>query len=290
MARARDEELHGTASTVRSWVLLEQPGTWGPDALAESKLPAPVADGLAALSRRHGFRVLLLRRLGAATAGARQCFVAHSGPGTPWMEERVLADPAELLDVDFEPLRHGARTGFGPLAEQPLYLVCTHGRHDPCCARLGRPVVRALPAAVGRRVWECSHVGGDRFAANLVCLPGGHYFGRMGPDEALGVVRSYEQGVLDLDHFRGRSCDATAVQAADFLLRNRDGLTGVGDLTPLRRRRLSPDTVEVNFAGPEGRRVEVTVRIRPDEQASRLTCKATVEAHPPTYSLVPRQS
>ena len=32
------------------------------------------------------------------------------------------------------------------------------------------------------------HVGGDRFAGNLVCLPEGLYFGRVGPEETLGPL------------------------------------------------------------------------------------------------------
>jgi hypothetical protein len=56
----------------------------------------------------------------------------------------------------------------GEVSEEPIYLVCTHGRHDACCAVRGRPVAAALAAAYPERTWECSHIGGDRFAANVV--------------------------------------------------------------------------------------------------------------------------
>ena len=56
----------------------------------------------------------------------------------------------------------------------PLVLVCTNGRHDPCCATFGRPLARVLREGAQRDdVWECSHIGGDRFAANIVILPEG---------------------------------------------------------------------------------------------------------------------
>ena len=39
----RDEELFATASLVNTWILFEQPGAWGPDALTESGFPEVLA-------------------------------------------------------------------------------------------------------------------------------------------------------------------------------------------------------------------------------------------------------
>src|SRR5688572_32757811 len=36
---------------------------------------------------------------------------------------------------------------------------------------LFRSIARALAAEDEENVWECSHIGGDRFAANLICFP-----------------------------------------------------------------------------------------------------------------------
>ena len=286
IARAGGEDILGTASTVRNWLLVEQPGPWGRDALAESRVPTPLAAELAARSHQHSVRILLLRRVSRRGGGQHACFVAHSGPRSPWMEHRLLPDPAGLLDLDFALLGQGRRPGFGSAWERPLYLVCTHGRHDPCCAQFGRPVVRSLRRRLGERLWECSHLGGDRFAGNLVCLPRGDYFGLLGPDEAARVVRSYEAGTIDLDHYRGRSSLPMVVQAAEVFARRSEGLVGVDDLTVTRRRRLSPQTVEVSFEDRGGRELDVTVRVRTSERARPLTCKAPGPSRPPTYSLV----
>ena len=62
----------------------------------------------------------------------------------------------------------GERPGFGEEVTEPVYLVCTNGRHDRCCATYGRPAL-ALQASHGDLTWESSH-GGDRFAGNLACL------------------------------------------------------------------------------------------------------------------------
>ncbi len=65
-----------------------------------------------------------------------------------------------------------------PLAD-PILLVCTNGKRDACCALRGRALMTALAADHAERTWECTHLGGHRFAGNLVCLPHGIVYGRV---------------------------------------------------------------------------------------------------------------
>ncbi len=283
---AFDEPLRATASMVRNWVLLEHPGAWGPAALTDSKLPEHLVQGLAASSRRHGFRVLLIRRPVRPSDGSRQCFVAHSGRGRRWIEERTLADLDELADLDFSPLSDGEPLGFGTPRQAPLYLVCTNGRHDQCCANLGRPVARALHARNDTSTWESSHYGGDRFAGNLVCLPHGLYFGRLSPADAEGVVAGYEAGMVELEHYRGRAGEPFAAQAAEHFLREREGLLGIDDLLVTGYHAGDDGIVRVTFAGPAARSYDVVVRVQPAPDARVLSCGAATEGRPPAYLLV----
>jgi len=290
ISRTLDEDLHGTASIVRSWVLLEQPGPWGSDSLAESDLPAEVAGPLAEQSRRHRFRALLIRRPDRAErAGApgRRCFVAHSARGRTWIEHRTLAEPAEVLDVDFARLRAGEPVGFGDPYDGRLHLVCTNGSHDPCCAQYGRPVVRALLDPGGDSVWESSHLGGDRFAANLVCLPHGLYFGRLEPAEARRVVDAYAAGAIELDRYRGRAGDPLEVQAAECFVRTETALLGVDDIAPAGpHRHTDAGTVDVDFSAADGRRFAVRVAVAPSPTPRPLTCAGSQEQRPPQYAKV----
>jgi hypothetical protein len=280
------EPLYATASVVRNWLLVEHPGAWGPVALRESGLPDHLAAGLAALSAEHGVRVLLVRRPVRPDDSSRHCFVAHTGRRTRWIEERVVDDLDELLAVDFSPMRRGERVGFGGLRTEPLYLVCTNGRHDQCCANLGRPVARALHGRREGLVWESSHFGGDRFAGNLVCLPHGLYFGRLSPEDAVRVVEGYEAGAVDLEHFRGRAGEPFAAQAAEHFLRVREDMAGVDDLVVTRHRPQGDGVVEVRFDAPGGRSYNVRVQVRPADHARQLACRSSTEARPPTYALV----
>jgi hypothetical protein len=274
---------------VRSWLLIEHPGAWGPAALHQSGLPAHLSAGLAAMSREHGFRVLLLRRPVRPTDESRHVFVAHSGRHRRWIEERVVADLDELLDLDFSPLHEGRPVGFGTAREDPLYLICTNGRHDPCCANLGRPVARALQARAGpddETVWESSHYGGDRFAGNLVCLPHGLYFGRLSPADAERVVAAYEAGVVDLDNYRGRAGEPFPAQAAEIFLRRQEDLVGVDDLVVAGFHRQGRGVAQVRFKGPGGRSYDVLVQARLAEEPRPLSCNAATEERPPTYELL----
>jgi hypothetical protein len=283
---AHDEPMQATASIVRHWLLVEHPGAWGPAALTQSGLPEHLSAGLTALSHRHGLRVLLIRRPVRPEDGSRQCFVAHSGRRHRWIEERVVDDLDELLDVDFSPLSDGEPVGFGRRRDGPLYLVCTNGRHDQCCANLGRPVARALHARADGAVWESSHYGGDRFAGNLVCLPHGLYFGRLSPADADRVVDAYEAGTIDLENYRGRAGEPFAAQAAEHFLREREGLLGLDDLVVTGYRARPHGAAEVRFAGPAGRSFEVLAEVRPATTPRMLSCGADTEGRPPTYSVV----
>ena len=279
-----DEPVRATASIVRGWLLVEQPGPWGSEALVQSRLPDAVATELAARARRDGVRVLLLRRPDRPAVRERNCFVVSSRRRSTWIEHRTLSDPRELLDLDLSALHEGTALGFGDRWEGPLYLVCTNGRHDPCCAQFGRPVIRALLDRDG--AWECSHVGGDRFAGNLVCMPHALYFGRLGPDEARRVVGRYEEGMVDLDHYRGRAGDRFAVQAAEFFLREAEGILGIDDLVPGSLRRLEGDVFEVDFTAPQGAVYSVQVARGAATPPRPLTCAAISQERPPEYSLV----
>ena len=287
LSRALGEPMFGTASRVRGWVLLEQAGPWGREAVLESRLDRDLAVALDRHADAAGARLLLIRRAGRGDGGKGRCFIAHSGRRDPWAEGRVLDDPAELLDLDLGKVVAGQRPGFGEPVALPLYLVCTNGRHDRCCATYGRPLALALSATVGERVWECSHIGGDRFAANLVCLPHGYYFGRVDPQDAPRVVGRYEREVIDLDHYRGRCSDPPVVQAAEWYARRRTGLTGRDELVVVGRRRLDRQVWATSFTAPQGDRLRVVVRAARTAEPRLLTCSST-RPEPPlhTYTLL----
>lgn len=85
----------------------------------------------------------------------------------------------------------------------PVILVCAHGQHDVCCAVRGRPVAAVLAEQWPDLVWECTHVGGDRFAANILVVPDGVYYGNLDEDTAVEVITGHLADEIDGFHLRG---------------------------------------------------------------------------------------
>ena len=112
----------------------------------------------------------------------------------------------------------GRSPGLEPHAEA-LFCVCTHGRHDACCAERGRPVAAELSRTHPAQTWEISHLGGDRFAANLLVLGAGLDYGRVTPEVAPAIADAHLAGRITPDHLRGRAAFAMPVQAAELAVR-----------------------------------------------------------------------
>lgn len=264
-----DEPLAGTASIVERWVLVEDPGPWGIDALAENSLPPSVFGELRTWARRMSARVILIRRGARVVSGSRHVYVARSTLGAELIGEWRFDEVPELISGSFD----DALGGSGRRREI-LFLVCTHGKHDRCCSVKGNAVSRTMCGAFPESAWECSHIGGDRFAANLVCLPHGVYFGRVPVERAAEIAARYLAGHLDLDTYRGRSLWPFSVQAAEVAVRKELGLTRVGDLVPVEWER-GDSSVDVTMSAPGGSLV-ATVRIGKREP-SFLTCRSEQE-------------
>lgn len=280
------EPLQGTASTVANWVLLEQPGPWGYNALLESRIPAQQARALVRRSRELRLRIVLIRRPGRSGPPARhQCYLIHTGPDHPWMESLTVTGAGDLLDLDLEPLAQGDRPGLGWIDDGPVFLVCTNGRRDPCCAERGRPLAAALTRSFGGSVWECSHIGGDRFAGNLVCFPHGVYLGRVRPEESEGVGRAYAEGRLSLAHYRGRTCYPFEVQAAEAFLRQKFGLAGIEEVEFAGRDQEAGGRIRMTFIAAR-RHMTLMVRSRLATPSRPLTCHADRLSRPPEYEVV----
>lgn len=253
------EPLRGTAAVAGAWLCLEQPGPWGHNALLQSHLDGTLGRALSRRSEASGVRVQLIRRPGrhadTLPVAPRRVYLAHTRPGTGWLREATVDDPAALLDLDFHAIASGDHGNWGQPVHHPLLLVCTNGRRDRCCAIQGRALVTGIGRRHGDGVWETSHTGGHRFAPAAVMLPSGYTYGRMDAAAADAVWSAAAAGKVVLDRCRGRSTWAQAAQAAELAVRE---LTHEYLADAVHVENVTGDEVQV--AHRDGRRWLVTVR------------------------------
>ena len=193
-SRDDDEPLAGTAPTDAGFLFVEHAGSWGSKALAQSRLPQAVKDHLDALP---GLRVQLIRRYGGVVGPGVRVFLAVVGDDGFVVTTTVLPAVDDVVSLDL------ARD-LSPY-ERGLWLVCTNGRRDRCCAEFGRPVAAALAARWPEETWETTHLGGHRFAATLLALPSGHTLGRLDVENSIAACHLIEQGRVPVELSRGRA-------------------------------------------------------------------------------------
>jgi hypothetical protein len=276
-ARCAAEPLSATASRVEHWLLVEYAGHWPYEPLDAAVFAGRVREHLASqLDGLPRSRLLLIKRAGRPPHAGVQVVYGRTTQAGGELRGLELERHEDLLGVDLS-------ASPGQPLEHPLLLVCTHGIRDRCCARYGQSLFRELIHHADRGwAWQSSHVGGDRFAGNLVVLPEGLYFGRVGDEDGdvVRILEEYRAGRIELSRYRGRSCHAFAVQAAEGHVRRATGLTAIGGLRLHRARRDARDrfTIEL-LAVPSGVVHEVEVAVEHGEPG-QLTCKSRQPQRP----------
>lgn len=267
-ARFRGDDNVGTASRVDLWILVELPVTWGRNPIHDAVIPPDVRDALKRASADiPRSRVVFIRKR-VECLGPTRVYVVRSAP-TLSMHTLDLPSIDDILNVDFISLstRHSA-PGI------PLVLICTHGQHDSCCGRRGYPLFDALRRHDGLELWQCSHIGGDRFAANAVVLPWGLYYGPVEPRDAGALVQSIERDEILLASYRGRCTMSRPVQAAETFIRRATNIVGREALHFVSRHDLGDARVRVRFRDSDNVMHDATIEHYVSTEGARLTCMA----------------
>jgi len=289
LSRQAGEAIFGTAPRVDVWFLLEYNGLWQKKAFEQSDLPAPTRQALSAyFDAVPNSRLLLISQQHPSVAPERsRLYVAFAAERDPTLYRFDLASYEDVLSLDVTAMRSGAPVYQVARCAEPLFLVCTNGERDRCCARAGLPVYRALAQAVGGAAWQCTHVGGHRYAANVLCFPHGVYYGYVGTEDVGPLVETYRRGRVILPNYRGRSCYRREVQAAEYFLRAE---TGIADLEAFRLvsvERSDDNGWTVTFEAQEdGVRHRIHGQTDPAALLNYLSCGEAEPAPVPQYRLI----
>jgi hypothetical protein len=276
-AAERGDPMLGTAPPQRDWLLVEHPGPWPVEAPYGAELSVDLLRRLG----HPGLRTLLVRPHGRGTpvpVVRRRWFRCHDGE----LRTGHWEHPDDLL-VTLEP-------DAGRPHPEPLLLVCTHGVHDVCCAVQGRPVVAALSQRWPGQTFECSHLGGDRFAPNVLLLPDLACYAGMPPEQAVPTIEAHLAGRAGTTWLRGVAGLHPAEQVAVGTVLQRWGPAPITSLSSRLAQQVGTFdsgtwTVEVEATFPLPPRVRVVIASSPRSEA-RLTCRATRETRAVQWDVV----
>lgn len=273
LSRQHQEPLHGTASPFQSLFLLEYSVAWGAKAFVDSEIGEHVKAALREqLGQLQNPRLLFIKRADKRE-GAINFFAVNNRAADPYYNHYTFKSYDELVGFDLAASLERRATS----QRDPLYMVCTNGNKDKCCAKFGMTCYKQLLAhGPAERIWQCAHVGGDRFAPNVLVAPGGHYFGHVGSDDIEGLIADVEQERLTLAVHRGRSCYSKDVQSAEYYVRQAYQNVAMHDLE-LVERHAGESAATVTFRElSTGRLLTVALEKAETEEAYFLSCQDTV--------------
>ena len=276
LSRDNSESLAATASRIDHWLLIEYRGLWSRAPLDRSGLGDEVKAHLRGqLAARPPSRLLFVKRPDRRSRSGVVVLHGSTSERGARFFRRELGAYEELLELDLG-------SADDPALDHPLFVVCTHGKRDRCCAFYGRALYDALRDELDDDwVWQCTHVGGDRFAGNVVVFPEGLYYGRVDAAAAPRLIDAHLDGRVELEAYRGRCSYSFAAQAAEDAIRRELGLTRIEDLSLVAETRV-PGGWSVAFRARGGAVHEREVVVGHGE-LTYLTCDAGALRRPRHY-------
>ncbi|MFG2891301.1 sucrase ferredoxin [Streptomyces sp. NPDC048248] len=268
-ARMRGDSIVGTAPHGSVWVLIEYRGGWPPNGFDGLNLEPATKARVFSAAQAMRARVLLVRRHGPRKpeGSGRWAVLRHDSSGAhrqQWGTWNRGEDLAQIVRALSSP---------GDLGCPLVVLVCTHGQHDACCALRGRPVGRALSERWPSLVWECTHVGGDRFAANVVVAPDGVYYGGLDARSSVAAIEEHLADRIHAEHLRGYTDLFPPQQAAVAAVLKRFGPAGRHDYVIAETSR-DIDRWRIRITGRPPRPAAIDVEVQAYRTPPcRLTCR-----------------
>ena len=286
---ALDEPHAGTAGPARRYLVIEHSGAWGRDAVIDNDLDDQLTATLKHLCDQHEVKPMMMRAPGRvadrAHSTGRAVFAATVAPDRR-LVKLTLDDPADLLRLDWDCFEHGDLRDLHPSAvtvDEPVALVCAHAKRDRCCAIGGRPIAAALAGELPGLVWECSHLGGHRFAPTALMLPLGAVYARLDEATAREIYDAARRSEVRTHLLRGVSRYDLPLQAADIAVRTACGLDGIDDLDCVEEY-VDGDLTRVLVTTAAGRKFRCIVEARRLDPARPESCGKN-DAHPVSHTV-----
>ena len=231
---AINESLVGTAEYKKLYLVIEQPGTWGQDALLESSLPPGFGQDLKEQINFPEVGIFLARRTDLVqqerrTTNRRRLWLARTTPGGVRMRSGSLDNITDVLRWDWPSIIKGELPAIGRRSADPVLFMCTNGKKDQCCAVHTRKIVDELRPnqELTGQIYEASHIGGHRFAPTGILLPFGIMVGRVNTESTQALLNDAWSGNINPEYMRGRTALPPFAQIAEIEIRKQFEITQI---------------------------------------------------------------
>ncbi|MEQ8996769.1 MAG: sucrase ferredoxin [Coleofasciculus sp. B1-GNL1-01] len=214
-SRQAGEEPIGMAGDEHLYVLIECPPPWAAMALTSQSIPANLRQLKEEIEQAElSVRFLLIHshRLKQENYTRVLIFRKPEGLATTYeRQELQVSDLQEVAPAVKDCLVNWERRSKNTQPQTRDILVCTHGTHDKCCAKYGKPFYYQALATVEQlsldqvRIWECSHFGGHRFAPTIIDFPESRYYARLDATSLTSVLTKTGDINCFKDIYRGWS-------------------------------------------------------------------------------------
>ena len=267
-SQGTNEPLPGTAKPGVLFIAMEHHFGWSHDVLDGGVFGDELSAKFKEYIAKYGANFQLIRqpgRFGQQPCDGVRVFISRGTPGAESILRLKIAAPEDLLNIDLDA---DEIPGAIPV-EHPMFLVCTHGKRDVCCAIKGRPIAQQLWLNFkdhdDELIWESSHLKGHRFAPSMVVLPWNLNYGRAHAIGAIHTVNEVLAGRVSTESYRGRGIYKPWAQSAEVSIRELlDGTAGPDDVQVIEHS-TSEDgkTARVVLGHNDGRKWEVRLMLEP---------------------------
>lgn len=187
-SRQAGEDIIGSGTNYQTYVLIECPLPWTPDAFDSPIVPEDLRSLVKEVQQsKPSLRFLLIASNQSKNNNSTKVLIYEQS-------REELLNGYDKLELNLDNVGQVAGVIRNYLSGEALncqqeinetrdILVCTHGSHDKCCAKYGNPFYNQAVATVTNlnisnvRIWKSSHFGGHRFAPTAIDFPDGRYYG-----------------------------------------------------------------------------------------------------------------
>ncbi len=197
-SRKAGEDLIGTATGCQTYILLECPQPWMPEAFNSKWVPENFRVMIQEVKRaKIPIKFLLICNNESHKREQTTLLIYHRKDGL-WngycKQEFLLPNIQQAAGAVKKWLWNQASDYEVTTNVTRDIVVCAHGSHDQCCARYGNPFYFHANETINElgleniRMWKSTHIGGHRFAPTAIDLPEGRYYGALEQDSFQSVL------------------------------------------------------------------------------------------------------